>query len=423
MDHFFVQWELVDGGPAVPLFPEEFEAFSQMECVQRRVWPSGHVELRRVESLCLTVIQDMCTRCVLAVRVWDRPPTTRTSLLALRDAVERYGLPEVLYTDNGSDLKNGLILAVLNAVGIYHAHSEPYRPQGRGQVERVGRTIKEMILPHLPGFRGGTHPRSWADADLLTIEEVEALLADRIEAYYNGRIHRTTRRCPREHYESAIHARQLHGLTRVELTPEVWLPLLSIQDEAVLQNCGIELNGHHYSSPGFIEALNGRRVRIYFDEFRPDTIYVALPNPRGEFRFLAVAERTDDPSCPPPTAWAFRQDEQRWLEARQADNTERAQRQLELKRLQEARLKGEARGRALADAVFPAGHAPPAAVPPVALLPGSAASLRSEAAQPADDRAMVKGTESPIVGEVDSLEGYLRLAARKRPNRLGSETA
>jgi hypothetical protein len=375
-----------------------------------------------VESLCLTVVQDMCTRCVLAVRVWDKPPNTRTSLLALRDAVERYGLPEVVYTDNGSDLKNGLILAVLNAVGIYHAHSEPYRPQGRGQVERVGRTIKEMILPHLPGFKGGTHSRIWADADLLTLEEIEAVLADRIEAYFNRRIHRTTRRSPREHYESEIHARQLHGLTRVEVTPEVWLPLLSIQDEAVLQNCGIELNGHHYSSPGFIEALNGRRVRIYFDEYRPDTIYVALPNPRGEFRFLAVAERTDDPSCPPPTAWAFRRDEQRWLEARQAENTEREQRHLELQRLQEVRLKGEERGRALADAVLPGSPSLSAPEAPVALLAGGADLPTSEAAQTVDDRTVAQATELPIVGQVDSLEGYLRLVASRRSDQTAPKT-
>jgi transposase InsO family protein len=425
MDHFFVQYELVGDGPAVPLFPEEFEAFSQMEFAVRRVWPSGLVEFRRVESLCLTVIQDMCTRCVLAVRVWDRPPSTRTTLLALRDAIERYGLPEVVYTDNGSDLKNGLIFAVLNAVGIYHAHSEPYRPQGRGQIERVGRTIKEMILPHLPGYRGGIHPRAWADEDLLTLEELESLLADRVEVYFNRRVHRTTRRCPREHYESEIHARQLRGLSHVEVTPEVWLPLLAIQDDAVLQNSGIELNGRHYSSPSFVEALNGRRVRIYFDEYRPDIIYVALSNPRGEYRFFAVAERTDNPACPPPTAWELRRQEKQWLEAREAENAEREHRRQVKERLQVARLDGEERGQALAEAVFPDDHSLPAQAALLALPPGPSrpSMVPASNAGNSDDpsrtlesspQAVSQTPHEVALQQVDSLEEYLRLS--RSPN-------
>ncbi len=420
IDHFFVQYELVGDGVAVPLFPDEFEVFSQMEFVVRRVWPSGLVENRRVHSLCLTVIQDMCTRCVLAVRVWDRPPSTRTTLLALRDAIERYGLPEIVYTDNGADLKNALIFAVLNSAGIYHAHSEPYRPQGRGPVERVIRTIREMILPHLNGYHGGKNTRSWADEDLHTREELELLISDRLEIYYNRRVHRTTRRCPREHYESEIHARQLRGLVQSEVAPEVWLPLLSIQDDAVLQNCGIELNGHHYSSPGFIEALNGRRVRIYFDEYRPGIIFVALPNARGEYRFFAVAERTDDPACPPPTAWELRRQEKEWLAAREAENAEREQRRQLRERLQAARLDGEERGHALAEAVFPNDHSLPAKAALLA-LPAPSGDPPGETASRRDDEENRSSTSesSPLavsmtpngvaLQQVDSLEKYLRL--------------
>ncbi len=62
-----------------------------------------------------------------------------------RKAIEKYGLPHNVYTDNGSQYTSGRFGTACAQLGIRHRKAGPYRPESKGKVERMNRTVEEFI--------------------------------------------------------------------------------------------------------------------------------------------------------------------------------------------------------------------------------------------------------------------------------------
>lgn len=61
-------------------------------------------------------------------------------------AVRRFGIPQHFYTDNGAAYSSRHLKIICARNGIDLVHTPPYRPQGRGKVERIFRTIRDQFL-------------------------------------------------------------------------------------------------------------------------------------------------------------------------------------------------------------------------------------------------------------------------------------
>ncbi len=72
---------------------------------------------------------------------------------ALRQALLKRGLPRKLYVDNGPAFRSKHLEEITASLGIALVHSQPYKPQGRGKIERWFKTVRTQFLP---GFRGRT---------------------------------------------------------------------------------------------------------------------------------------------------------------------------------------------------------------------------------------------------------------------------
>ena len=59
--------------------------------------------------------------------------------------IYRYGIPERIITDNGTNLNNTMITALCEQFHIQHHNSSPYRPKMNGVVEAANKNIKKMI--------------------------------------------------------------------------------------------------------------------------------------------------------------------------------------------------------------------------------------------------------------------------------------
>ena len=57
----------------------------------------------------------------------------------------RYGIPERIITDNGTNLNNTMITALYAQFKIKHHNSSPYRPKMNGDVEATNKNIKKII--------------------------------------------------------------------------------------------------------------------------------------------------------------------------------------------------------------------------------------------------------------------------------------
>jgi putative transposase len=93
----------------------------------------------------LFVLVDDYSRLLLHAR-WCPEQTARAGQEVLRAAIQRRGLPERLYVDNGAPYANAAILRTCAVLGIHLIHSRPYAPQGRGKQERLNRFIRERFL-------------------------------------------------------------------------------------------------------------------------------------------------------------------------------------------------------------------------------------------------------------------------------------
>lgn len=106
----------------------------------------------------LSVVLDDYSRAVCGYFISVDAPSALNTALALRHAIWRKtdpdwivsGIPEQLYVDNGADFISEHIEQACITLRIRLIHSLPRRPHGRGKIERLFRTIKDMFLPDLP---------------------------------------------------------------------------------------------------------------------------------------------------------------------------------------------------------------------------------------------------------------------------------
>jgi putative transposase len=70
---------------------------------------------------------------------------------AFEKGLLRRGLPKKLYADNGAAYRSHHLEHVCASLGIALIHARPYKPQGKGKIERFFRSVRESFLT---GFKG-----------------------------------------------------------------------------------------------------------------------------------------------------------------------------------------------------------------------------------------------------------------------------
>ena len=117
----------------------------------------------------LTVVIDDYSRAVAGYFLTFDAPSALNTSLALRQAIWRKdehrwhvcGIPQILYTDCGSDFKSQHIEQVSLDLKIRLVNSIPGQPRGRGRIERFFKTVRQMLLCELPGYAPPQGGRPW----------------------------------------------------------------------------------------------------------------------------------------------------------------------------------------------------------------------------------------------------------------------
>ena len=57
----------------------------------------------------------------------------------------RYGLPDILHSDQGRNFKSTILYQTLDAFGVTKSRTTAYHPAGDGLVERFNRSLSQML--------------------------------------------------------------------------------------------------------------------------------------------------------------------------------------------------------------------------------------------------------------------------------------
>jgi putative transposase len=160
----------------VTLAHEGSKAYSDaFELVHRReadgpnaIWQADHTPLDilligadgKFAKPWLTVILDDYSRAAAGYFLSFENPSVLHTSLALRQAIWRKedsrwivcGIPDVLYTDHGSDFTSRHLEQVSADLKVRLVFSIPGKPRGRGRIERFFSTVNEMFLCELDGY-------------------------------------------------------------------------------------------------------------------------------------------------------------------------------------------------------------------------------------------------------------------------------
>ena len=176
---------LAQEGPKV--YREEFDLLYRFEASQsNEIWQADHTLLdiwllnnRGIATRpWLTIVIDDYSRAVAGYLLSFQAPSALQTSLAFRQAIWRKaeanwkvcGIPEIFYTDHGSDFTSHHLEQVCIDLKIQLIFSQVGIPRGRGKIERFFQTVNQLLLNKLPGYTLQDKAKEKAQLNLKTFE-------------------------------------------------------------------------------------------------------------------------------------------------------------------------------------------------------------------------------------------------------------
>lgn len=240
----------------------------------------------------LTKIQDDRSRAIMGYYLSLESPGSMAIASALYHAFlpkpeewwPMYGLPRMIYIDNGKDWISEHIQLVALSFDIILERHEPYHPQAKGKIERLFRTLEEMCIHPLDGSVGSnTRTRPKKVTPKLTMEQVRVHI-ERFIRDYHERVHSSTKQKPRERWGKDLQDhRVVQDLSKID-------HLLKSRQYKV-QPSGIHFQKRYYRNPdGALGKYIGRYVTVFFDSRDTSRIRVwGRVNPDEEPQYICTA--------------------------------------------------------------------------------------------------------------------------------------
>lgn len=211
--------------------------------------PAVFTEGRRKHKTYLIAFLDDATR-VIPHAAFALSENVAAFVPVLKTALERRGIPQRLYVDNGAAYRSHRLALICAQLGITLIHARPYQPAGKGKQERFFRTVRMQLLPRL------------TEADLGTLEALNR----RLWAYVEGEYHHAPHRgieglTPLERW-----ARSAHSLRLLPPSLDLDEVFLDQARRRVHKDRTVSLHGRLYEVDA---ALVGATVTLRFDPTAP----------------------------------------------------------------------------------------------------------------------------------------------------------
>jgi putative transposase len=292
LQRHFARLELTarpDGSP-----PPAFGRFEAARCNEMWTGDALHGPVIAGRKTYLFAFIDDHSRLITGHRFGHAEDTVRLAA-ALRPALASRGVPERIYVDNGSAFVDAWLLRACAVLGIRLIHSTPGRPQGRGKIERLFRTVREQFLVEIadgPGQGGRRH--------VAGIAELNRLFTAWAETVYHRRVHSETGQAPLQRWAAGWAA----AAPPLPEPGQLREAFLWSERRTVRKTATVSLHGNTYQVD---PSLAGRKVELIFDPFDLASIDVRWQgNPAGQAiphvigRHAHPKARPEQPVLPAP---------------------------------------------------------------------------------------------------------------------------
>ncbi len=204
---------------------------------------------RKQKAILLAFIDDATRRILYA-----RFAFSEKSILfeeGIAHILKAHGKIGRLYVDNGSTFVSGQTKRILETLGIYLIHSKPYRPQGRGKIERFFRTVRQSFLNLL------------YEQEIKSLEHLNMLFSTWLETEYHREIHSSLGVTPLDAWLS-----KCNTVKRIDPMIDIDSIFLHLITRKVYKDSIVSVNGTAFEVP---PVLIGRKVSISFNPNPPVT--------------------------------------------------------------------------------------------------------------------------------------------------------
>jgi len=173
---------------------------------------------------------------------------------ALEQAFLKRGLPRKLYVDNGPAFRSRQLEYITASLGVALIHARPYKPQGKGKIERWFGVVRTSVLSYLRDT-----PKLW---------QLNEWLWGWIEEEYHTRRHGSTGQSPFNRFTANMEC--------IRPAPDNLKDYFrKVARRKVAKDRSITFEGRLYEAP---VALIGKQVELLYHENDPDHIEIKWKN-------------------------------------------------------------------------------------------------------------------------------------------------
>ncbi|RKZ84238.1 MAG: IS481 family transposase [Gammaproteobacteria bacterium] len=165
-------------------------------------------------------------------------------------ALRKRGVPRKLYVDNGPSFRSHRLQIGCASLQIALTYARPYRPQGKGKIERFFRTVRSQFLGDLP--------------EGITLGELNRRFSDYLENVYHMRKHGSTDQSPIERY-----IRDAKALRKAPVELPEYFRRKEVRK--VNNDRSVKLDGHTFEAPA---GLVGLQVTLRFENYDRIEVFV-----------------------------------------------------------------------------------------------------------------------------------------------------
>ncbi len=176
---------------------------------------------------------------------------------SFKKATLRYGIPEQIYVDNAKIYSSLHFEAICGRLGLKLSHSRPYRPQGRGKVEKFFQFVRDSFVSEAMLLLD--------KGELTTLHELNQYFCIWVDRYYHEKVHTSTKQKPILRYTADSKKQRFKSLE------EIVQDFLYEETRTVDKTCVIKFNHRKYE----VEPVLARcKVNVRYDPYDTKEIQV-----------------------------------------------------------------------------------------------------------------------------------------------------